>query len=89
MPSKEYSRGYNAGRRHSEQLLNDMRQKIAELRSNQLTKQEKVYLHCLSMVLEQCGDGRWKVEGHTVDNAQKYCKLAKSFADQSLKEMGY
>ena len=51
--------------------------------SEKPTKEERVYMQCLNMTLEQCGS-TWKIGGKNVNSAEMYCKLAKAFADNAI-----
>lgn len=73
MTTSDYQRGYAAGRRKGRE--------DAE-RGDQ---RERVYLRSLELVMTHCGNG-WTIGDKEVNNAEMYCKLARSFADHAINE---
>jgi len=86
MSSKDYSKGYNAGRRHNDKQLELLAAELANLKATQETKQERIYMRSLEIALKHC-DG-WSVGNKKIDDVQGYCKLAKIFADKSIDILG-
>lgn len=82
MDTKDYSRGYAAGRKYAEKQIQEMRREIAKLSSSRLNKVEESYFRCLEIVLRECKG--WSIGGKKIDSADGYCKLAKIFRDESI-----
>jgi len=68
-------------RNSKESMLGRINQLEYDLSMKQ-TKEERIYLHCLSMVLDKCTE--WEINGKKIKNAEGYCKLAKIFARNSI-----
>jgi len=82
MASKEYSRGYNAGRSHNDKQLQMLAVELATLQKSRETKKERIFMRSLEIVLEHC-DG-WSVGKKKINDAKGYCKLAEIFADNAI-----
>ncbi len=83
MANKDYSNGYNAGKRFAEKQIKALADEISALRSSRLSKSDEVYMRCLEMTVEHCG-GSWKIGGKEVNNAELYCQLAEAFRDSAI-----
>lgn len=71
-PSKDYQRGYAAGKRKA--AIPDTE-----------TRKERVFLACLEMALKHCSG--WQIAGEPIRNAEGYCKLARVFAENGISEI--
>lgn len=49
------------------------------------SQQERVYLECLKMTLEHCKN--WSFGDERINDAEGYCKLAKIFAQHSIRKI--
>lgn len=81
----EYSRGYQAGKRRS---AKDIALLVSELKATKVKadeREERVFMRCLEMALQSCNN--WTIGKKTVDNAERYCALAKVFADNAISQM--
>ncbi len=58
------------------------RKEIERLRDQLPSKDERVFLRCLEITLQNC-DG-WSIGKKKVNNAEMYVKLARFFADHSI-----
>lgn len=81
----EYQRGYAAGQRLANKKIKRLEVELEDLAkefSASAKQNERVYLSCLEMAVKHCHG--WKIGDEKVNNTQMYCKLAKSFADNSI-----
>lgn len=83
---QEYQRGYAAGRRKHERDIKALKKQVSELSFKSNERQERIFMQCLEMTLKHC-DG-WTIGGAKIDNAERYCRLAKVFADNAISELG-
>jgi hypothetical protein len=72
--SSDYQKGYAAGRKKT---VADM-----ALITSMPSKDERVYLACLAVVLEHCKG--WTIGDKPIKDAEGYCTLARVFADNSI-----
>lgn len=84
--TKEYARGYAAGKRKSAREIEGLKLEIKALGANVSERKERIYMKCLHMVLEHCGG--WAVDGKEINNAKGYCTLARIFEKNAISEMG-
>ena len=76
----DYQKGYAAGRRKAEKDYNATLERLGTERY------ERIFMQCLNTVVAHCGP-HWKVHEEKVDCAERYCELAKIFADSSIEIM--
>jgi hypothetical protein len=74
--SKDYAKGYSAGRKYGERAIERTRRECEE------TRQERVYLACLDLALKHCSN--WRIDDKEVKDCIGYSKLAKVFADNAI-----
>lgn len=84
--TKDYSKGYSAGRRYVDNEALELRREIARLERTAVEKrEERIYFKALELVLAHCHG--WQMDKKPIDNAQRYSKLAKIFADHAIEHM--
>ena len=84
--TKDYSKGYSAGRRYVDSEVLDLRREILRLERTAVEKrEERIYFKALELVLAHCHG--WQMDKKPIDNAQRYSKLAKIFADHAIEHM--
>lgn len=85
--TKEYRKGYQAGRKYRDAETDQLHQEVRELRRvDQQKREERVYFNCLALALEHCQG--WKIDKKRINNAEGFCTLAKIFADNSISKIG-
>ena len=81
--TREYSKGYAAGRRKVSADDMDLRRQIRELQEDrEQIRKERVYFHCLQIVLQDCTN--WKFGEDEINNAERYSRLAQIFAKEAI-----
>jgi hypothetical protein len=80
--TKDYQRGYVAGRKKTEADIQTEKEAHDRLNSIKALQRERVYLACLNMALQHCSN--WSIGGEKIKDAAGYCKLAKVFAENSI-----
>ena len=84
--TKDYSKGYSAGRRYVDSEVLDLRREVRDLQRTAVEKrEERIYFKALGLVLAHCHG--WQMDKKPIDNAQRYSKLAKIFADHAIEHM--
>jgi len=84
--TKDYSKGYSAGRRYVDSEVLDLRREVRDLQRTAVEKrEERIYFKALELVLAHCHG--WQMDKKPIDNAQRYSKLAKIFADHAIEHM--
>ncbi len=88
--NRDYSRGYQAGRNKDKKDVERLTQQVKELQKELFTlkneraasQRERVFMQTLSMTVEHCDN--WTIGGEKVNNAERYCDLAKAFTDNAI-----
>jgi hypothetical protein len=84
--TKDYGKGYQAGRRYVDSEVLDLRREVRDLQRTAVEKrEERIYFKALELVLAHCHG--WQMDKKPIDNAQRYSKLAKIFADHAIEHM--
>jgi hypothetical protein len=64
----------------------DLRREVRDLQRTAVEKrEERIYFKALELVLAHCHG--WQMDKKPIDNAQRYSKLAKIFADHAIEHM--
>ncbi len=82
----EYTRGYRAGRRRTEEEMEESRRAFDQAAG--LLSQFRREAFCAALTGLLAGNGGWKIGGKSVDNSSAYVELAAKFADDAVKKMG-
>lgn len=83
---KQYAQGYTAGRRYVDNEVMELRREIVRLERVAVEKrEERVYFRSLELVLAHCNG--WQMDKQPINNAERYSKLAKIFADHAIEHI--
>lgn len=81
--TKDYQKGYAAGRRYIDNSVLELRREVARLeRENHEKKQERIYFAALNTVLAHCRN--WQLGGKEITTGEGYNELAKIFAKHAI-----
>lgn len=81
--TKDYSRGYSAGRRHVDSEIIDLRRQVRDLERTAVEKrEERIYFNALNTVLAHCPN--WSLSGKPINSGEAYGELAKIFAQHAI-----
>ncbi len=83
--TKDYSRGYDAGKRRSATEVTQLKAELRTLGKMAESQKERVYIACLEMALKHCSG--WQLDKKEINNAEGYCRLARIFMDNSISEI--
>ncbi len=84
--TKDYSKGYQAGRRYIDREMMDLRRQVRELERTAVEKRaERIYFKALELVLAHCPG--WQIEKKPINDAVGYSTLAKIFADNAIERI--
>ena len=84
--TKDYGKGYQAGRRYVDNDMMDLRRQIRDLERTAVEKRsERIYFRALELVLAHCNG--WQMNKKPIDNAERYSTLAKIFADHAIEHL--
>jgi hypothetical protein len=70
--SSEYQKGYRAGQN-----------KI--LKQRKIEQKERIYMQCLELSIKHCHN--WSFGKKSINNSERYCRLAGIFAENSISEI--
>ena len=81
--TKEYQKGYAAGRRYVDNSVLELRREVARLQREQHEKrEERIYFAALNTVLTHCRN--WSLAGKEITTGEGYNELAKIFARHAI-----
>jgi hypothetical protein len=81
--TKEYAKGYQAGRRYVDNTIMDLRRQVRELERVAVEKrEERIYFSALNTVLTHCR--HWSLGEKEVKTGEDFNKLAKIFAKYAI-----
>jgi hypothetical protein len=81
--TKDYAKGYSAGRRYVDSEVLDLRRQVRDLERTAVEKrQERIYFNALNTVLAHCR--RWQLGGKEITTGEGYGELAKIFAQHAI-----
>ena len=81
--TKEYAKGYQAGRRYVDNDIMDLRRQVRELERTAVEKrEERIYFAALNTVLTHCRN--WQLGDKEVKSGEDFNKLAKIFAKYAI-----
>lgn len=84
--TKDYSKGYTAGRKYVDNEVMELRREIVRLERVAVEKrEERVYFKALELVLAHCNG--WQIDKKPINNAERYSHLAKIFADHAIEHI--
>ena len=84
--TKDYGKGYAAGRRYIDREMMDLRRQVRELERTAVEKRaERIYFKSLELVLAHCNG--WKIGDKPINDAVGYSTLAKIFADNAIERI--
>ncbi len=80
--SPEYQKGYRAGGIGAEKKIARLEGELKALQFNVSAQQERIYMKCLAMALENCSG--WTIGSKPINDSAGYCTLAKAFMNNSI-----
>jgi len=81
--TKDYQKGYAAGRRYVDAEMMDLRRQVRNLERVAVEKrEERVYFAALNTVLQHCRN--WSFDGKEIKTGEDFHKLAKIFTKYSI-----
>lgn len=84
--TKDYGKGYTAGRRYIDREVLELRREVARLERTQHEKRnERIYFRALELVLAHCNG--WQINKEPINDAVGYSTLAKIFADNAIERI--
>ena len=84
--SRQYSKGYAAGKRYVNSDVLELRREIKRLQAENTEKrEERVYFKALELTLQHC-EG-WSVGKKPIKDVEGFSMLAKLFADAAIERL--
>lgn len=81
--TKEYAKGYSAGRRFVDSETLDLRRQVRDLERTAVEKrQERIYFQALNTVMAHCRN--WSLGDKEIKTGEQFHELAKIFAKYAI-----